>query len=341
VLTPEAVEKLRRRRADGENVSFARDVWPAIATEVESVYYTALLPVSERSTFAARYVAAIAPEREVLLAEHAIPADRRWDWEHIARPYAGRQFTGRDDFRDWVLRYLRDDVEQARLGNVSGPLHAALDVLRDLRNEIRQIVDHGGIDGDSYRDELTGWYTPFNAFLSIGPPASRIEEMIALIEAGVLRMTGPGTQILIDTERPAFVAQSRLVPGPPVRATALIEARLSEMDLRNTADPLLRHMLDTEQCRPYRLPRASGGFYETGGLAVTERPYRVIGQHGEPHPRRFAYGIPTESVHWVTAAGVRPGVDSVTLADSDAIAAALRALAPALPAPTAPAGVVV
>jgi uncharacterized membrane protein len=39
-------------------------------------------------------------------------------------------------------------------------------------------------------------------------------------------------------------------------------------------------------------------------------------------------------VHWVTAAGIRPGVGSVTLEDSDAIAAAVRAL-PDLPSVSA------
>jgi len=32
--------------------------------------------------------------------------------------------------------------------------------------------------------------------------------------------------------------------------------------------------------------------------------------------------VPTETVHWATAAGVRPGVDSVILGDADAIARA-------------------
>ncbi len=66
---------------------------------------------------------------------------------------------------------------------------------------------------------------------------------------------------------------------------------------------------------------------------MTERPYRLIDAHGVPHPRRFAYGVPTESVHWVTAAGIRPGVGSVTLEDSDAIAAAVLAVPQAHEAP--------
>jgi hypothetical protein len=40
----------------------------------------------------------------------------------------------------------------------------------------------------------------------------------------------------------------------------------------------------------------------------------------------FAFGVPTESVHWVTAAGARPGVDSISLADADAIARAVLQL---------------
>ncbi|MFI5932107.1 FAD/NAD(P)-binding protein [Actinoplanes sp. NPDC051494] len=332
LLTPEAVAALQRRRADGELLRFGTDVWPLIAAEVEGVYYATLLG---REDVAGRYAAADPAGRVALLDAYAIPEPQRWDWERLAQPYRGRTFTDRADFRSWVLDYLARDVEQARAGNLSGPVKAALDVLRDLRNEIRQVVDHGGLDGASYRDELTSWYTPLNAFLSIGPPVARIEETMALLEAGVLELIGPGTQIMIDTDRPAFVAHSQLVPGPPIRAEVLIEARLHDVDLRNTADPLLRHMLDTGQCRPYRIPCSDGGVHETGGMAVTRRPYRVIDANDQAHPRRFAYGVPTETVHWVTAAGIRPGVDSVTLADADAIAATVRALTPAAAVPAA------
>src|SRR5690606_18639555 len=112
----------------------------------------------------------------------------RWDWDRLGRPYRDQEFGGPEDFTAWLLDYLREDVAEARSGNVSGPLKAALDVLRDLRNEIRLVVDHGGLHGDSHREHLDRWYTPLNAFLSIGPPASRIEEAVALIEAGVLHI---------------------------------------------------------------------------------------------------------------------------------------------------------
>ncbi|WP_414168506.1 FAD/NAD(P)-binding protein [Streptoverticillium reticulum] len=341
LLTAEHIATLRDRAAVGIPVRFGTDLWPLIAREVESVYYGTLLEswgrADEREPFTVRFLALEKEaERDALLDEHRIPPADRWSWERLSKPYGDREFASREDFRAWLLSYLAEDVRAARAGNVSGPLKAALDVMRDLRNEIRLAVDHGGLEGTSHRDDLDGWYTPLNAFLSIGPPARRIEEMIALIEAGVLEVTGPGTVVRIDTtEAAAYTASSDVVPGEPIRSKVLIEARLPEPDLRRTADPLLRHLLNTDQITTFRIDAATGSSYETGGLAVTERPYHVIDGRGHAHPRRFAYGVPTEAVHWVTAAGIRPGVDSVTLGDSDAIARAVLALPPVAHVPAA------
>ncbi|MET9296404.1 FAD/NAD(P)-binding protein [Streptomyces sp. NPDC003077] len=338
LLTPDVIARLRKRAESGDPPRFDTDLWPLIDTEVTCVYYSTLLASrgrgAERERFTKEFLDAPDAARRRLLNTYGIPEADRWDWDRLARPWNPPRPADRPAFRHWLLGYLRADVAAARAGNVSGPLKAALDVLRDLRNEIRLAVDHGGLEGGSHREHLQGWYTPLNAFLSIGPPVSRIEEMAALVEAGVLEVLGPDTRVRLDRDRPAFVATSS-VPGPEVRADVLIEARLPEPDLPRTTDPLLRHLLAAGQCAPYRIPTADGGAYVTGGLAVTERPFRLIAADGRAHPRRFAYGVPTEAVHWVTAAGVRPGVDSVTLGDSDAIARAVLALAP-LPGGTRP-----
>jgi hypothetical protein len=219
---------------------------------------------------------------------------------------------------------LDSDVVEAKRGNVRSPVKAALDIMRDLRNEIRLVVDHGGISGESYREDLQGWYTPLNAFVSIGPPVQRIEELIALIEAGTVRILGPG--MVVAQEDSGFVGSSGAVGSATWRSRVLVEARMPEPDIRITTDPLISGLLATEECAPHRIPLQDGGFYTTGGLAVTARPYHLLNAAREPHPRRFAFGVPTETVHWVTAAGIRPGVNSVILADADAVAqACLRA----------------
>ncbi|MDR6980680.1 putative NAD(P)/FAD-binding protein YdhS [Streptomyces sp. 3330] len=340
LLTAERIARLRRTH-DSTGLDFKDQLWPLIAREVETVYYRTLLTsrgyTLQAQRFQDDYLAAGPHQRhtDAVIAAYGIGEKDRWDWELIARPYRDREFTGPDDFTGWLLDHLREDVAEAHCGNVSGPRKAALDVLRDLRNEIRLAVDHGGLHGDSYRTHLDHWYTPLNAYLSIGPPARRVEEMIALIEAGVLHVVGPQVQVAIDTGsgtgsgagsgRAGYIVSSPLVPGSALRVDALVEARLPDITLSRTGDPLLRHLLATGQCTAYRIRTRRTDAYQSDGLAVTTRPFRLIDAAGRPHPRRFAFGVPTESVHWVTAAGIRPGVNSVTLTDSDAIARAALA----------------
>ncbi|MDO0932760.1 FAD/NAD(P)-binding protein [Streptomyces sp. DG2A-72] len=321
VLTDETIARFRKRADSGEAPDFLTEIWPLVAKEVETVYYEALL--GEREDFRDRFLAVPhrSPQEAAVLDEFGVAEADHWSWDRISRPYAGQDFTDPGAWRAWLLTYLREDAAQAALGNVAGPLKAALDVLRDLRNELRQIVDHGGLAGASHRDHLDRWYTPLNAFLSIGPPRRRIEELAALMEAGVVEVLGP--RLEVREGEGAWLAHSPDVPGSAVHVTTLIEARLPEPDLRRTADDLLARLLKTGQCRPHTVDG-----YETGGLDVTPRPYRLIDRQGRAHARRFAFGVPTEGVHWVTAAGARPGVDSVTLSDADAVArTVLRAAA--------------
>ncbi|MEH0579424.1 MULTISPECIES: FAD/NAD(P)-binding protein [Streptomyces] len=318
VLTPEVIAGFRKRADSGEAPDFLAEIWPLVAKEVETVYYAALV---RHAAFLDRFLAVPhrAPQEALMLDEFGVPEAARWSWERISRPYGERRFAHPGQWRDWLLAYLRRDAAEAARGNVDGPSKAALDVLRDLRNELRLIVDHAGLAGASRRDHLDRWYTPLNAFLSIGPPRRRVEELAALVEAGVVEVLGP--RLEVREEDGAWRAHSPQVPGSAVRVRTLIEARLPETDVRRTADTLLARLLRTGQCRPHTVDG-----YETGGLDVTQRPYRLIDRQGRAHARRFAFGVPTEGVHWVTAAGARPGVDSVTLSDADAVArAVLRA----------------
>ncbi|MGW6268687.1 FAD/NAD(P)-binding protein [Streptomyces sp. NPDC055060] len=346
VLTPDVIARFRKRADSGDAPDFLDEIWPLVAKEVETVYYTGryadsragLASSSGRTVadFRDAFLAAPhrSPQETLVLDEFGIPEAVRWSWDRLAQPHSGRVFRSPDDFRAWLLAYLREDTAQAALGNVASPLKSALDVLRDLRNELRLILDHGGLSGTSRREHLDRWYTPLNAFLSIGPPRRRVEEMTALIEAGVLHVLGPRLDV-----RPApdgtYLAHSPDVPGSGVSVTTVIEARLPEPDVRRTADELLGQLLRTGQCRAHVVDG-----YETGGLDVTPRPYRLIDRQGRSHARRFAFGVPTEGVHWVTAAGARPGVDSVTLSDADAVARAVLRTAAGAKEATAPRGTV-
>lgn len=318
VLTEDVVRALRSAPVD-----FRADLWPLIAKEVETVYYAtelaSRLGALDVARFSDQYRSCARDEESALLDDYGIAESERWDWTRVEDPAAKLGFSSLEEFRPWLLAHLREDVARAAEGNVRGPVKAALDVLRDLRNEIRAVVDHGGLHGRSHRDDLERWFSPLNAFLSIGPPARRIEEMAALISAGVLDVLGPGTRA--EAGHVEFLAVADLMPQPlPVRV--VIDARMPAPDIRTADDELLRRLLATGRCRPHRVPDGEGGVLETGGLDVTPRPARVIAADGTPTPGLYALGVPTESVHWATAVGIRPCSASATVGDADAIARA-------------------
>lgn len=329
VLTEKVITAFNEQAKTLAAPDFKRDIWPYVCKEVEVVYYETLLRKRQHGTslkmaptsFRARFLSTFHGSRQEdqVLEQFNIAKTERWSWERLQRPHGSCNFDTSSQWRDWLLNYLRQDAVEATKGNITSPLKAALDVMRDIRNEIRLIVDHNGVKGSSYRDHLDHWYTPLNAFLSIGPPRRRIEEMIALIESGILDILGP--RIHVTAKDGGWVAQSLDIRDSVVHAHTLIEARLPQPSLRHTSDDLLAYLFKSGQCRPHVLDG-----YETGAIDITSSPYKTIDTQGNVHERRFALGVPTEGVHWVTAAGARPGVNSVTLADADAVAhAALNA----------------
>lgn len=326
LLDSERIVHWRTRAASGGDVDFRRDIWPTVAAEVEIVYYCALLSTRGRNDaiprFKDRYAltGSLPGHRREVLDEFGISQTDTWDWERIQHPAGSESFSDPTVFNEWVLSYLDDDVENARLGNVRGPVAAALDVLRDLRNEVRLVLDHSGISGLSYREHVVNWYTPMNAFLSIGPPSHKSAEMAALIRANVLTLVGPGTEVTIDPSTGNFLARSNRVGRSEVTTPILIDARQPEPDVRRTGDHLSRTLLARGDTRPYVVRDSADQHYETGGIEVTEDSHRLVRRDGTVHPRRYAFGVPTEYVRWVTAAGPRPGVDSVTFSDADHIA---------------------
>lgn len=317
VLTEDIIQSFRDRAGSHDAPNFRKEVWPLIAMEVEVVSYECILKELnlDRPDFRVRFLATPYDRSQAsrILDDFDIPVDRRWSWDLISRPYSQHTFATAREWTDWLLEYLREDVRQAALGNVESPLKAALDVLRDLRNAIRDIVDYDGLSGVSRRDDLDNWYTPLNYYLSIGPPRQRTEQTIALIEAGILHVLGPETDVQIE-ER-GWTARCPGIPSDAASFTTLTEARMSKPILRQTTDKLLVHLLNTGQCRPHTVDG-----YETGGLDVTRDSYRLIDAEGRAHERRFAIGVPTKGVHWVTTAVARPGANSVMLRETDAVA---------------------
>ncbi|MDT0436550.1 MULTISPECIES: FAD/NAD(P)-binding protein [Streptomyces] len=326
VLDDAAVEGLLARGPGA--VSFTGDVWPLIAKEAGLAWYGVLLRRSPGECafaareFLARY--AVAPygsvaETGLLERAFADPA-ARFDLRDLDRPLRGRRFASRAEFDGWTRARLDDDLAQA-LDPGSSPLKAAAAAVASVKGAVRRLVAGGALGGET-RAELS-WLRAFGAHLSSGPPPSRIAELLALSEAGVVSFLGARPEVHVDAARGVFTAVSATVPDEPVEARALVDAWLPGADAARTADPLLRSLLDSGLGRVHRGDGGRGG--PSGALDVDPAGLRVRDARGVASDRLFACGVPLEGVEWNTAIGARARSNAALFRQADVVAAGVVA----------------
>ncbi|GAA2138646.1 hypothetical protein GCM10009760_20130 [Kitasatospora kazusensis] len=329
LFTPERITALRR----GGPLDFRDDVWPWLNAEVQLVYYATAVRARYGGEAEQRCLDAATAQ---ILAEGATDAERiardtaarfgvaepdRLDVDRLARPFAGLDFTGPEEFTARLTGLLAADIAQARLGNRHGPLKAALDVLRDVRGTIRLAVDYGGLTARSHRRDFLGRFAPLSSFLAAGPPVERLEQLLALMAAGVLDVVGPSARFAADPATGAFTVDSPQVAESLRVCGTLIDARIPGTDLGRDPAPLTRQLTAAGIWVPAVDP-ADDGPSGAGGVAVTTAPYRPVDLAGSPVDGLYVLGIPTEGRRWFMQVGsTRPGPWTQFTSDADAIAA--------------------
>ncbi|WP_049569070.1 FAD/NAD(P)-binding protein [Nonomuraea sp. SBT364] len=234
----------------------------------------------------------------------------------LARPFAGRSFAGPDDFRRCLTRLLLLDARRAREGCAAGSVKAATEMLRAIRPLLPPVVDFGGLLPGSHHDFLTR-FVPESYVLSAGPPAEHVEQLAALLDAGIVQPAGPGATVVPDAA--GYAVCSPHVGGPARHARVLLEARAPGRDVTRDTSPLYRQLLADGMISEF----VNAG-YRTGGLAVTRSPYRLLDASGRADPDIHALGVATDRTRWFTEVGTgRPGADSPFRRDADEVAAAL------------------
>ncbi len=297
-------------------LDFVTDVLPLLVADMEYAYCDAYLRHSQgadaAAVFCGQFAVADRAQRQALVAEH-IPPEHRLSWDRLAQPVPAAALRGREVYASWLMDHLRGDLREAQRGNLVSPLKAACDVLRDLRDTLRAAVEFGGLTADSHRWVLSCFMPVMNR-LAVGPPASRISEMLALIEAGVLAADfGPGAVCSHSgTSGTAGLMQVAAAHwGGHVRPLQLlVRARISMHSPGDDASPLLQGLLRDGHVRLFR----HGGFHP-GGIEI-DRHHRWVGRDGKVADNAWALGIPTEGIKFCTFVIPRTGVNSTAMADA-------------------------
>ncbi|CAL9675462.1 FAD/NAD(P)-binding protein [Streptomyces sp. enrichment culture] len=273
-------------------LDFSSDLWPLIARELSEAGYRELATShSDRlamppGTFLTRLSAVgwNTPEFKELIA-HAVPhREDRIDIEAPDQPLTGRRFPDHAALQRWMTDYLATDLARGRDPRHSAHL-AVYHALFSVMNTLWELVSKGRMSPGS-GDRGIPAFLSMCRFLSSGPPAPRLEQLLALARCGIVRFLGAHTEI--SCRGGVFEARSHSV-DELVRARALVEARLPRRALSLTTEPLLLRLLARGDIREEtQIDPSTGRRHSTGVLdTVDGRPVRA---GGRPHPVRLITG---------------------------------------------------
>jgi uncharacterized NAD(P)/FAD-binding protein YdhS len=294
-------------------LDFTADLWPLIAREVTEAGYRELAASHPERL-------AVAPERLLAglaaadwdtpafkeLIERAVPDNAdRVDVESPDRPLTGRRFPDHAALQRWMTGYLAADLRRGRDPGHSAHL-AVHHALFTVMNTLWDVVRDGRITPGSGDRGLPSFLSMCR-FLTSGPPSARLEQLLALARAGIVRFLGAGIDVTFQDGE--FQARSGSVEAV-VRARALIEARLPRRAMSLTTDPLLVRLAERGAVREeVHIDPATGRRYPTG--VMDTRNGHPVRDDGTPHRGRL-----------VTYPGdfPRPRANSPFLRQSDALA---------------------
>ncbi|KAF2416289.1 FAD/NAD(P)-binding protein [Microbacterium sp. B35-30] len=318
VLTPDAVAALA---ASGHPIDFERDVWPLVATELLHGHYRELFtghPDRVSTTWTEfRPVLRAHPWdssalREAIAAAVPEPLDR-FDVAAFDRPLAGARFLDEEDVQRQVRAHIADDL-LLRTTEERSPAQGVFIAALLSFMALSEIPKERWNARSRAHSLPVRWHT-FFSYLASGPPPHRLEELLALSDAGVVRFLGPDIEVTVTAN--GFATSSPRVPGKTV-AGALVDAWLPAADAALSTNEALRELVTVHGSEL----RVTDAEYDgsLGRVRVSDDG-QVLRRDDTAHDTLFATGPFTS----LTEAGAftRPNADSLSLRQTDRVAGAI------------------
>lgn len=231
-----------------------------------------------------------------LIGQTVPDAVDRLDLRQLRPPLTGMRFADQQSLNRWMRD--RIGVTLRRSTDMRHSAHAALlPAVIDISEQMELL------SGTKLGEGLARLSRPlarFFSFLGSGPPPHRLEQLVALSDAGVVNFLGAGLAVGHDHEAGRFVATSDTLASP-VLARHFVEAWLPDADVNSGQDPLLAGLGGTSR-----------------RLAVDEVTFHVLDADGQPVPRLLAMGA--FATGGALGSFSRPGRDSAFFRQNDAVA---------------------
>ena len=304
----------------GSNVDFHRDAWPLIVKELAYWHYRELFTGhaeraratwAEVDTLFHRYPAGD-PALDHELRQLVAPDDV-FDISALDRPLAGVHATSLASFQDTIAAYIRRDIFLRESEEHSETLALYLATLA-CYGVVAEWFDHPSWSLASRVEAMPHWWHNFFSYLDSGPPAPRLELLLALVRQGLLSFVGGDIDVSIEHD--GYVIRSSHQPET-ITTRSLVDAFHPPRAIERSANPALRDIVAHQQGKELRLGDSEQSV-STSQLQVDPVTAQVILPDGRTHPRRFAIGDFASGP--AAAAFARPRSNARIFRQNDAIA---------------------
>jgi homoserine O-succinyltransferase len=297
-----------------------RELLPLVFAEMELHYYTSAAGLAD-GPLAAREVS----ERLVGAWSAGTFAHERAQFAcrygtFIASEYFfvghGRHYDDAADYESAVYATVAADAREALVAGGASPVKTALETLRALRDTLRLAIEFKGLNLGSHLDFLANLQSRF-ARLVAGPPVFRSQQLLALVDAGVLKLPfGPSPEVF-PAHAGGVLIRSRALGQPfELVVDRLVRAHLDLPSVAGSASPLLANLVRRGRVRPLDFQGTPAG-----SIDLTE-DFHPVNDRGRPETRLWVFGVLSEGARYFTLyipspkSRVRAFVDAGTCAKS-------------------------
>ncbi len=298
VCTPEEFAALTNPGGSAvrRHVDFRAELLPLLFAEMQARYYlqAALLAGGDAESTEVRTAL-----RQGWLDGHyekVVDAlePRYGRFDPTAQLFAGsdRDYASAADYQAQAYDMIEADLTEAMRPGGS-PVKAAQEVLRILRDQLRSVIEFGGLSLDSYVEFQSNVRGRINR-LEAGVPPMRSAQLLALMDAGVVRIPlGPNPAVAAGPDG-IRLSSTTLEEPMSVTVDGVVRGYLDMPSLARSGSPLLKRLYAKG-----RLTQLSYGNTPVGSVAINEA-FHPYDSEGRLQSNLSVLGVLTEGVRYFT-----------------------------------------
>ena len=298
ICTPAAIEDLIRPVGSSRrHVDFRHDILPLILAEMSVRYFeqSATQCHGEVKALAVRQqlVAAWKENKFAQSLEELQSTYGRFDAHDNLIADMPSHLASAAEYQERVYRMIEVDLLES-LAKSGSPVKAAQEITRILRDQLRDVIEFGGLSLDSYVDFQTSIRGKINR-IEAGPPAMRSQQLLALLDAGIVEVPfGPRPELEQLGNGKVAIRSTTLEHPVEQTVSKVIRGHLDMPSLSRSRSSLLKRLYAKGRLTQFRY-----GATVVGSVAIDEQ-FHPYDAEGRIQRSITLLGVLTEGVRYFT-----------------------------------------